>query len=328
MTVYAQPLNPRRLDADDLVDALQSSRQMAASVSDRVAAAGVVTQLSPIGATSTLAEGVADQDGIRQSFFAEIAPRGPGRNPNHEPFNKHNPADPGPADHTDSRYWVREVLDASGRTPGDDAGVNFRRFDHWRHTLVGAEIVADLDQQFRFRWLTATNIAEVGVGGEGHALPVGQIVRVYRGTNPAGRVFYWFSHSAGSAMRFGVVRDTFNASTQHDIVMMQSVSRKPVTPDTPPDALAEYEFETNDDGTPATGPVAVWPHLRAAHYEGFRYGGPTMVPRVQVLPVVRTEGIWYVQQMPRWAIHKLPISARITDCSLVSFFGGFFGRRS
>ncbi len=331
MTVHNQPPNPRRLETDDLADVLQAARH----TRGMIAGGGMTSDVGRGGVGIALDEAAINQSLIRESFFADIAPKGP---PDEgAPFN-----DPsGFPDFRDARYWVREVIDVSDETADARDQTFFRRMDEWLHALTKAETGTGL----RERWLPATNVSEIGVGGEGHAVPVGEIVRVYASKSPAGRLIYWFARNTGADTRFGVVRDTFNASVERDIVIVQAVRQKnpldvcfndPTTMLSHPDEDARRAFCQTEAATFAVeweftgeaGPVAVWPNLKAVHYEAFRYAGETIVPRVQILPVHRINGIWYVQQLPRWRIHKLPITARITDCSLVQFVAGLFGRRS
>ena len=337
MTVHNQPPNPRNLEADDLADVLQAARH----TRGMVAGDGLTSDVGRGGARIALDGATMDQAGIRQSFFAEIAPKGPPPTLAGQPFPTFN--DPaGAADFSDARYWVREVADVTGRQHPATTAPRFRRADELRHALFKAEVPAVR----RVRWLPATNVAELGVGGDAHAVPVGEIVRVYAALNQMGRWFHWFARNTGGEnTRFGVVRDTFNASVERDIVIVQEVRQKnpldvcfndPTTVLQHPDEDARRTFCQTAAATFAVewefsgeaGPVAVWPNLKAVHYEAFRFSGETIVPRVQVLPVDRINGIWYVRQLPRWRIHKLPITARITDCSLVQFVAGLLGRKS
>jgi len=237
---------------------------------------------------------------IKDVFIGQIVPHGP--SPESDP------------DYEDSRYWVREIYEAS------PPGHLFSQAPIWADDPNGE--LAEEEPPYLIRWVTASNLAEISLNdpnNETHSLastgptqddegnPIvpddGQLVEVSRVLSVDGTARFLFNASTGGDTAFCVV-------VENPGLTAQVLEVKWVTPEILPTGTLRYVMSAEPEQ------VMIWPMQFGRHFKGFAvtpsFG--TVREGHNVLEATRVGGVWYVKQTLRYTtMHPSP-TIDASDC--------------
>ncbi len=236
---------------------------------------------------------------LKDVFIGQIVPHGP--SPESDP------------DYEDSRYWVREIYEAS------PPGHLFNQGPIWvgdPNSELGEE-----EAPYLIRWVTASNLAEIRLDdpeNETHSLAStgptededgnaivpddGQLVEVSRVLSVDGTARFLFNASTGGDTAFCVI-------VENPGLTAQVIEVKWVTPDT---SFGSLRYRMSDESEQ----VMIWPLQFGRHFKGFAVTPSFGVVQAghNVLEATRVGGVWYVKQTLRWTtMHPSP-TIDASDC--------------
>lgn len=211
------------------------------------------------------------------------------------------------ADFTDSRYWVREIGNAT------EDGTPLGERLHFKLDInEGVDPIEDLVEAPVLRWIPAHNLAEMvprDPGSETHALGLsedtddGAIIHVSHSLSPDGTPRFFFNRPAGSSVRPCII------------------ASGPVPPDAKMLTVRWVRSRIigstfADEAFGDTEEVLMWWNQRGRHFRGFETGGHIGLLHAHhnVLPAYQVDGLWRVMQVFRaTTLWPLPIVAA-SDC--------------
>lgn len=202
---------------------------------------------------------------------------------------------------TDSRYWVKELLDTTVPKPKPVPPLT-----DTSATELAVVIQKDVIHSFtQFpRWLPAVNLAEFQFNhiGESHNLPVDEsrVVHVHHVETLENWGHHFFtSGGAGGGVSFCIVRETWAAPSKVvGVHFVQAVG-------------TGYQVIRP---TEATTLVKAWPGTLSEDYTAFTHVGNTLTGATSILPLYSVGGMQYIQQLFKRKVSARPRNVRITDC--------------
>ena len=217
-------------------------------------------------------------------------------------------------DYQDARYWVREVVETSAGEKLNERPVWEKKTVFWQSLYP--DVLPDEPRLPKGRWLTAYNLAEgnfLDKDQEVHSLAVDGtvVVHVFAVASPANSLHFYFTSGgsgSGDNMAFAVVRK-INEPEDIQLEVRQVFINDGGVP--------EFHVERDSNNVPVPNQNKViwtWPGTRAKHYAAYQWDAESPNFETSILPVVRIDGKFFLQQYNRYSLQPRDPRVRTTDC--------------